>query len=67
MKKMIKYTLLKAMQITAVIFFPIVFLGNAGSGEYLWASFDLWIFYVYLLELIHGDLEMELHGQLYKN
>ena len=65
MKNNIKYAIMKAIQVSAVILLPVLFFGNIGSGEYLWASFDLWIFYVYLLELIHGDLEMELHGKLY--
>jgi len=67
MKKMIKYTLLKAMQIIAVIFFPIVFVMNVASGEYVWALIDLYVLYVYLLDLKSGHLEMKLHGQLYKN
>ena len=62
---MIKYTILKAIQISAIIILPICLLGNFTSGEYLWAIFDLIVYSMFLKEYKEEILENKLHNKLY--
>jgi len=62
---LIKYTILKAIQISAIIILPICFIGNSGSGDYVWAIFDLIVYSMYLKEYKEEILENKLHKNLY--
>ena len=62
---MIKYTILKAIQISAIIILPICLLGNFESGDYLWAMLDLIVWSMYLSECRKEMLENKLHNKLY--
>tara|TARA_R110000751_G_scaffold111053_4_gene208913 strand:+ start:2896 stop:3084 length:189 start_codon:yes stop_codon:yes gene_type:complete len=62
---MIRYTLLKAVQVLAFITLPIIFYNHIMVGEYIWALFDLFVIAMYISDVRNRTLEMELHNELY--
>ena len=62
---MIRYTLLKAVQLLALITLPIIFKNHIMVGDYIWALFDLYVINMYIDDLRTRSLEKKLHGELY--
>ena len=62
---MIKYTLLKAVQLLALITLPIILKNHIMVGDYVWALFDLYVINMYIDDLRTRSLEKKLHGELY--
>lgn len=64
-KKMIKYTLSKAVQVLALVTLPILFWNETMNGNYMSAIFSLFVVFIYILDLMDKTLEKKLHGELY--
>ena len=63
--RMIKYTLLKAVQLLALITLPIILKNHIMVGDYVWALFDLYVINMYIYDVRDRVLEKRLHGELY--
>ena len=64
-KKMIRYTLLKAVQVLALVTLPIVFWTQSMSGNYVSAMFSLFVVSMYISDISDTTLEKKLHEKLY--
>ena len=65
---MIKYIILKTVQVSAFIILPILmfnYMGQGGIGKYFHFIIDLYILELYFEQLRLQTLEKELHGELY--
>tara|TARA_R110000851_G_scaffold94706_2_gene205690 strand:- start:230 stop:418 length:189 start_codon:yes stop_codon:yes gene_type:complete len=62
---MIRYTLLKAVQLLALITLPIILKNHIMVGDYIWALFDLYVINMYINDVRDRALEKRLHGELY--
>jgi len=62
---MIRYTLLKAVQLLALITLPIILKNHIMVGDYIWALFDLYVINMYINDVRDRVLEKRLHGELY--
>lgn len=67
MRKLLTYTVRKAIQVSAIIILPIFFYQNMMIGDFEhvgWATLDFTLFYMYWKEMRERTLEKELHGEL---
>jgi len=65
---MIRYTLLKAVQVSAFIILPIIMYNHiiqGGISDYIFLMFDMYILERFVNDLRTCHLEKKLHGELY--
>ena len=62
---MIKYTLLKAVQLLALITLPIILKNHIMVGDYIWALFDLYVINMYIYDVRDRVVEKRLHAEMY--
>jgi hypothetical protein len=67
MRKLLTYTVRKAIQVSAIIILPVIMFDNLMTGGFahtVLAWIDFALIYTYWKELRERALEKELHGEL---
>jgi len=61
MRDMIEYTILKVVQVLALVTLPIFAYGEFRDGIWFWCGFDMWVWYTFYQKAKTNYLENRLH------